>query len=123
MIRYNESENNVKNHHLVTARPRLPKNEFTPQKSGRFLTSIEFDKIYASYLPLTVMIYENTLPDYEYEKLPLIRKVNDGTLTDPPVQNYIDEYVDFYINHRVVYNFTPWNGENCEMTCVRAKNF
>ena len=124
LIRHGESKHNHEKKHSGQSMVPLTEKGIEQAKAvGKIIGSIKFDKIFCSDLTRAVMTCENALPGRDYEKLSLIREVNVGTLADRPVQDCIDEYGEKYTARRAEYDFTPWGGENREMTCERVSNF
>lgn len=86
VVRHGESETNQSKRwtgwldvHLTA------KGKADAQKVSEFLKGISFDKIYTSDLSRAIETAEIAIPNCHYEKTPLLREVNVGSLANQPI--------------------------------------
>ena len=114
VIRHGESETNLKNVYSGWMDVALTEKGFEDAKGAqKLLSGIQFDKIYTSDLMRAKKTAETAIPGCVYEETPLLREINVGNLAGKPAN----------IAHIKNLDFTPYNGENCEMVRARLQRF
>lgn len=83
VIRHGESETNRKRQWTGWLDvPLTQKGKEDAGKAGQFLNAICFDKVYSSDLSRAVETAQIAAPGYRYERSPLLREINVGTLAN-----------------------------------------
>ena len=122
VVRHGESEANANKCFAGWAPVDLtPKGEQDAREAGELLRHIRFDKIYSSDTLRTVRTCRLALPDAEFEKTPLIREYNVGSLTGMSFKAM--ETDPAIAEHRKHLNFVPYGGEDTPMVLARLREF
>lgn len=117
VIRHGESETNRAKRWTGWVDAHLTdKGKEDAKKAGEYLKDISFDKIFASDLIRAVETAEIALPNCSYEKSPLLREIDLGTLANEPLSVLTDEQKK---NIRK-YGYTDFNGESNTDFSVRV---
>ena len=123
-IRHGQSEGNVSGRHNSWMQVSLTeKGKEDAAMTGRLITGICFDKVYASDLIRTTQTQQIALPDAQPEILPLIREVNVGKLLGRLVSDCAAEYGPAYWENRRNADYSPYGGESREDLYVRIREF
>lgn len=83
------------------------------------LSSVSFDKVYTSDLSRAVLTAETALPDCKYEKTPLLREVDVGSLCGAPYTDVTPEMRRLMDKE----GFAPFGGESKTAFEERIKAF
>lgn len=124
VIRHGQSEANVRHEYCGwTHVPLSPKGLDDARRAGELLKDIHFDKVYASDLMRAMQTCETALPGIPYEKTPLLRELDTGTLEGLNVEKAFTIYGEPLEIAYKTSDFTPWQGENRQMELDRTLDF
>lgn len=84
------------------------------------LADFHFDKVYTSDLTRAIETQKLALPGAVSTPTPLIRELDEGSLTSTSIQEAKDRYGSEFCN---VKDFRDFGGENAEMGCARLREF
>lgn len=121
MIRHGESEGNIGNrYHGQTDKRLTPNGIEQARKISPILREIPFDKVYSSDLSRAADTCANALPGVEFERLPLLREVDVGTLAG---QEYGSVELPQTDDPSKGNDYTAFGGENLHDVRRRARQF
>jgi len=124
VIRHGQSEANVR--HEFSGWSQVPlseKGREDARRAGELLKGVHFDKVYASDLMRAMQTCETALPDVPYEKTPLLRELNPGTLDGKNVEEAMVLYGEPLEIAYKTSDFTPWQGEKRQSELDRTRAF
>ncbi|MBQ8816149.1 MAG: histidine phosphatase family protein [Lachnospiraceae bacterium] len=109
VIRHGESETNLDKKWTGWLDVHLTdKGKDDARKAGEFLKQVSFEKIYTSDLCRAVETAEIAIPNCSYERLPLLREINVGTLANKPLSILTEEQRA----HAVKWGYEYFGGES-----------
>lgn len=120
VIRHGESENNLKKHWTGWMDvPLTEKGRKQAAGTARYLDDVTFDRIYSSDLSRACETAELAIPGRTYEKSPLLREINVGSLAGHPFSCLTEE------EHREVSadGYVKFGGESYEELYGRTTDF
>ena len=124
LIRHGESETNSKRMWTGWLDVNLTEKGIEEAKSvSNFLKDVKFDKVYSSDLTRACKTCENALPDYEYEKLEILREINVGDLQGRTFEYCNSTYGEALEEHKKTGDYSSYGGENPEEFSKRLHNF
>jgi len=124
LVRHGQSLANATRIHSGWSQvPLTEQGEADAARTGEYLKTLTFDRIYSSDLLRAIQTARIALPGCQPEQLPLIRERDVGVLVGRPFEECAEEYGDAYWEARKTLDFTPYGGENREMLYDRAAQF
>lgn len=123
-IRHGQSETNAINHFGGWIQvPLTPLGFQQAELAGKRIANIPFDRVYSSDLLRARQTAATALPEWEAIQDPRIREVSVGELMGRSVEEATSQYGSFLTNHRRVYDFTPFGGEDMNLLGQRVSSF
>ena len=124
LIRHGESETNSQKSWTGWMDVNLTETGINQAKNvSGFLKGIKFDKVYSSDLTRACKTCENALPDYEYEKLEILREINVGDLQGRTFEYCNSTYGEPLETHKKIGDYSAYGGESPEEFSVRLHEF
>ena len=124
LVRHGQSlANATKIHSGWSQVPLTEQGEADAARTGEYLQTLQFDRIYSSDLLRAIQTAHIAPPGCEPVQLALVRERNVGSLVGRPFEECAQEYGDAYWEARKTLDFTPYGGENREMLYDRAAEF
>ena len=113
LIRHGESENNNSGCYTGWADVNLTEKGIEDAKRTRkYISDIEFDKIYSSDLARAKKTAEVAIPGCVYEETSLIREINLGKLQGNKIADCPQIFGEEFSKHVAEQNYNPYGGEN-----------
>ena len=124
LIRHGESENNSTGRWTGWADVGLTEKGIEDAKRVRkYISDVEFDKIYSSDLIRAKKTAEIAIPGCTYEETPILREINLGDLGGKKIADCQKIFGEDFKNNAAVQNYKPYNGENRAEFIARIMKF
>lgn len=124
LIRHGESENNSSGCYTGWADVALTEKGYEDARRVRkYISDIEFDKVYSSDLIRAIKTAETAIPGCVCEKTPALREINLGDLVGKKIADLPKIFGEEFVKNSAEQNYKPYNGENRAEFEARIEGF
>ncbi|MBQ8802808.1 MAG: histidine phosphatase family protein [Tyzzerella sp.] len=123
-VRHGQSEANYKKIHAGCMDvPLTGQGKADAESAGNLLCGVKFEKVYTSDLIRAIQTADIALPNYEKQRVPLLREISLGELEGRTPADCLEQYGENYLLQKSRRNFGDFGGEDYDMHVKRVREF